>query len=46
MGLNTWNKLSKENQELIYQATEEAGNYEISLTQEQLNTAMIHLKGR
>lgn len=44
MGLNTWNKLSKENQELIYQATEEAGNYETLLTQEQLNTAYDTLK--
>lgn len=43
-GMDTWNKLSKENQELIYQATEEAGNYETVLTQEQLNTAYDTLK--
>lgn len=43
-GMDTWNKLSKENQELIYQATEEAGNYETELTQEQLNTAYDTLK--
>lgn len=43
-GIDTWNKLSKENQELIYQATEEAGDYETKLTQEQLNTAYDTLK--
>lgn len=43
-GMDTWNKLSKEDQELIYQATEEAGNYETVLTQEQLNTAYDTLK--
>jgi len=43
-GMDTWNKLSKENQELIYQATEEAGDYETKLTQEQLNTAYDTLK--
>ncbi len=43
-GMDTWNKLSKEDQELIYQATEEAGNYETALTQEQLNTAYDTLK--
>lgn len=43
-GMDTWNKLSKENQELIYQATEEAGDYETELTQEQLNTAYDTLK--
>jgi len=43
-GMDTWNELSKEDQELIYQATEEAGNYETELTQEQLNTAYDTLK--
>lgn len=43
-GMDTWNKLSKEDQELIYQATEEAGNYETELTQEQLNTAYDTLR--
>jgi len=46
MGMDTWNNLSKEDQELIYQATEEAGNYETELTQEQLNTAYDTLKGK
>ena len=46
MGMDTWNKLSKEDQELIHQATEEAGNYETELTQEQLNTAYDTLKGK
>jgi tripartite ATP-independent transporter DctP family solute receptor len=44
MGMDTWNKLSKEDQELIYQATEEAGDYETMLTQVQLNSAYKTLK--
>jgi len=44
MGMGTWNKLSKEDQELIYQATVEAGNYETELTQKQLNSAYETLK--
>jgi tripartite ATP-independent transporter DctP family solute receptor len=39
MAMDTWNKLSKEEQGLIYQASEEAGNYETELTQQQLGSA-------
>lgn len=44
MAVDTWNKLSKEQQELIYQASEEAGNYETELTQKQLDEIYEDLK--
>ena len=43
-GMDTWGKLSQADQELIYQATEEAGDYETLLTQLQLNSAYKTLK--
>lgn len=36
MAMDSWNSLSKEEQDVIYQATEEAGSYETELTQKQL----------
>lgn len=44
MAVDTWNGLSKEEQDLIYQATEEAGNYETELTQKQLEEVYEDLK--
>jgi len=44
MGMDTWSKLSQADQELIYQATEGAGEYETMLTQLQLNSAYKTLK--
>lgn len=44
MAMNTWKSLSKEEQDLIYQVTEEAGNYETELTQKQLESIYEDLK--
>jgi TRAP-type C4-dicarboxylate transport system substrate-binding protein len=44
MAMETWNNLSQEEQELISQATEEAGNYETELTQQQLAEVYEDLK--
>lgn len=44
MAMDTWNGLSKEEQDLISQATEEAGNYETELTQKQLEEVYEDLK--
>lgn len=44
MAMDTWNSLSEEERELISQATEEAGNYETELTQQQLENVYDELK--
>jgi len=44
MGGAVWKKLSKKDQDLISQATAEAGNYETELTQKQLATVYDLLK--
>ena len=44
MAMDTWNGLSQEEQSLIFQATEEAGNYETELTQKQLEEIYEDLK--
>jgi tripartite ATP-independent transporter DctP family solute receptor len=43
-GLGWWNKLSKADQDLIYKATEEAGNYETQLMEQQLADVYAFLK--
>ncbi|MGA2975484.1 MAG: TRAP transporter substrate-binding protein [Spirochaetia bacterium] len=43
-GLDFWNKLSKADQDLIYQATEQAGNYETELMEKQLADVYAFLK--
>jgi tripartite ATP-independent transporter DctP family solute receptor len=44
MAMETWNSLSQEEQDLIVAATEEAGNYETELTQQQLAEVYEDLK--
>jgi tripartite ATP-independent transporter DctP family solute receptor len=43
-GLDFWNKLSKADQNLIYKATEQAGNYETELMEQQLKDVYGFLK--
>lgn len=43
-GLDWWNKLSQKDKDIIYQATEEAGNYETELTQKQLSEVYDFLR--
>jgi tripartite ATP-independent transporter DctP family solute receptor len=43
-GLDFWNKLSKADQNLIYKATEQAGNYETELMEQQLKDVYSFLK--
>ncbi|MCX7030672.1 MAG: TRAP transporter substrate-binding protein [Spirochaetes bacterium] len=44
MALDFWNKLSKADQNLIYKATEQAGNYETELMEKQLADVYTFLK--
>ena len=44
MATPVWEKLSKADQELVYKATEQAGDYETQLTQEKLTTVYDSLK--
>lgn len=44
MGLKEWNSLPQADRDLIYQATEEAGNYETELNAKQLKEAYDFLK--
>ncbi len=43
-GLDWWNKLSKADQDIVDKASEEAGNYETQLMEQQLNDVYAFLK--